>query len=925
MAKKAKRRTQQRFRPPRPDQQPSGECSDESPSPAVESAPGEHRNGDGLELEQAVKCRHFTRGVDVEKLGEKLREAASQHCLDCSKKQPKDGKKKPVNRKKNQQENEDSSSLWFCLACAHVGCAKSVEETSSAVQLPLGHGHAIEHFRRNRHPFVLQCGDASSIWCLDCQGSIATQASIIDGFPGLGARGKLLQQAVRLIQESSMSESDGAGKGKEENESVSATRSATSTSVECSSPKNGIVRGLVNLGNTCFFNSVMQNLLAVRYLKDYFLNPVAGGASEGPLTSALRRFFLEINGDNLEAFSGNAKKRHRDYTTYNPKGLFGALCSKSSRFSGYHQQDSHELLRCLLDGLQVEGKHKESEEKNSTNGKEDHTFVDHLFGGQFASTVTCCECGHSSSVLEPFLDVSLPIPLSHSSKGTTSTFKVASKVQTNNACSKREAKAKKALERKRKVLQPKASFQIKCEKNIGEKISETAVEKQAETGSVMDDLSWLDYVGDDFVDVTSQQQFSDHDENRLEVTVAEEGGSELRDEGKAVAEVDATTSGPLGGEGKEADNADSIVGEGVTTIAALPGKEEEDLSKVGKEEDDLSKVADVTITGVEDSVDNSEGLPSAGPPAVILLPYWEGDNQASSNVQDGWEMLAPSEVDGIADLFFEEEASTSVTVLGCAERPGTSSTNAASVEETEEIEDIIEKSITAKSLEGCLQAFTKLEVLSGENAWGCDNCTRRSCDSADSTIVDGDEDGPTCDAEARGTEPTSSQAGPCSMEEKGEDEDGNDTSCGKPKTKQAHKGGSSSRSSSSTKVLVKRKATKRLVIRKAPPVLTVHLKRFAQDMRGRLSKLTGHVAFDELLNLSPFLSASRDGGLYRLVGVVEHSGTMKGGHYVAFVRGGSAGDGKENFWYYISDSDVRRTTLDQVLRSEAYLLFYERV
>ncbi|EFJ07908.1 hypothetical protein SELMODRAFT_2225, partial [Selaginella moellendorffii] len=320
--------------------------------------------------------------------------------------------------------------------------------------------------------------------------------------------------------------------------------------------------GLVNLGNTCFFNSVMQNLLAVRYLKDYFLNPVAAGASEGPLTSALRRFFLEINGDNLEAFSGNAKKRHRDYTTYNPKGLFGALCSKSSRFSGYHQQDSHELLRCLLDGLQVEGKHKESEEKNSANGKEDHTFVDHLFGGQFASTVTCCECGHSSSVLEPFLDVSLPIPF-----------------------------------------------------------------------------------------------------------------------------------------------------------------------------------------------------------------------------------------------------------------------------------------ITAKSLEGCLQAFTKLEVLSGENAWGCDNCTRR-------------------------------------------------------------------------------KATKRLVIRKAPPVLTVHLKRFAQDMRGRLSKLTGHVAFDELLNLSPFLSTSRDGGLYRLVGVVEHSGTMKGGHYVAFVRGGSAGDGKENFWYYISDSDVRRTTLDQVLRSEAYLLFY---
>jgi ubiquitin carboxyl-terminal hydrolase 16/45 len=70
---------------------------------------------------------------------------------------------------------------------------------------------------------------------------------------------------------------------------------------------------------------------------------------------------------------------------------------------------------------------------------------------------------------------------------------------------------------------------------------------------------------------------------------------------------------------------------------------------------------------------------------------------------------------------------------------------------------------------------------------------------------------------------------------------------------------------------------------------------------------------------------------YQLVGVVEHSGTMRGGHYVAYVRGGQRNrekvDNKENessTWYHASDAYVRQVSLDEVLRCEAYILFYER-
>ena len=58
---------------------------------------------------------------------------------------------------------------------------------------------------------------------------------------------------------------------------------------------------------------------------------------------------------------------------------------------------------------------------------------------------------------------------------------------------------------------------------------------------------------------------------------------------------------------------------------------------------------------------------------------------------------------------------------------------------------------------------------------------------------------------------------------------------------------------------------------------------------------------------------------YQLRGVVEHSGGLSGGHYVAYVR--RAGD---TAWHYISDRHVRPVTSEEVFGAEAYLLFYER-
>jgi ubiquitin carboxyl-terminal hydrolase 16/45 len=54
---------------------------------------------------------------------------------------------------------------------------------------------------------------------------------------------------------------------------------------------------------------------------------------------------------------------------------------------------------------------------------------------------------------------------------------------------------------------------------------------------------------------------------------------------------------------------------------------------------------------------------------------------------------------------------------------------------------------------------------------------------------------------------------------------------------------------------------------------------------------------------------------------------MSGGHYVAYVRGERMLNGGVygQTWFYASDAHVKEVSLSEVLRSEAYLLFYERV
>jgi ubiquitin C-terminal hydrolase len=104
-------------------------------------------------------------------------------------------------------------------------------------------------------------------------------------------------------------------------------------------------------------------------------------------------------------------------------------------------------------------------------------------------------------------------------------------------------------------------------------------------------------------------------------------------------------------------------------------------------------------------------------------------------------------------------------------------------------------------------------------------------------------------------------------------------------------------------------------LKRWPNILALHLKRWrvVSVIPYHEEKVDTNVSFENVLLVNT------EHPPYHLRGVVVHAGVAGGGHYVAYVRA------PDNFWYFCNDwAPPRLSQIDEVLRAEAYLLFYEQ-
>ncbi|XP_061167152.1 ubiquitin carboxyl-terminal hydrolase 44-like [Saccostrea echinata] len=119
-------------------------------------------------------------------------------------------------------------------------------------------------------------------------------------------------------------------------------------------------------------------------------------------------------------------------------------------------------------------------------------------------------------------------------------------------------------------------------------------------------------------------------------------------------------------------------------------------------------------------------------------------------------------------------------------------------------------------------------------------------------------------------------------------------------------------------------AQKRLLLKKLPNVLRLHLKRFRWSGRNHREKISTQVAFDDVLDVEPFCDKSDmekgQSYTYNLLGVIIHHGRGFGsGHYTACCWNAEA-----NSWINCNDSRVKICSKEEVLLSQGYILVYTK-
>uniref|UniRef100_A0A6B2EKH2 Ubiquitin carboxyl-terminal hydrolase n=1 Tax=Phlebotomus kandelakii TaxID=1109342 RepID=A0A6B2EKH2_9DIPT len=865
-------------------------------------------------------CPHAAKSVDQNRL-RKLLKACSltmDYCSECS---------KGSNVNSNAENDfEYDKSLWICLKCGSHLCGRSRNQ------------HALKHYmtpRSDQHALVVNT-TTFDVWCYLCDNEVTSSCpkklfDCIDFLKKEVTKVQTQSAKVNNIQEKIIAALDPVRpllSDSAVNSTAPTTGSPQNTKVQsgtnCNVNDLPRVRGLTNLGNTCFFNAVLQCLAQTPYLAEILkesaepgeefqlpggplkltdgtevnLSPITGTLNAwGNLTSTLAETI-----DQLRAGGG----------VYTPRKLLSQLIAKWPQFSGGDQHDSHELLRHLLESVRsedlrryqsvilhslgysskvdpqtVEGDMKQKIKFYGQQAADRILKPERVFRGFLVSTLMCQDCYHTSSRHEYFLDISLPVSVEKPQppirrKTSPEPERVATTVSKSRA--KKEQKAKR---QKRKKAQ---ANQVAGDTASGDAVASAASSSSNEQSDAdVEDNCLEDVPKASTKDTTQSQSPSLYDSN----------GNNTAKSPVYPEKCDDAPENP---------NKDNEGGEStVTKTEVVTDVTRSVLVEVGISEDGASSL-------VRQNSGKTRDVPVSEMQNLSLNAKWKYEDG-----EDG------GEADGEEESVSQKRRQTRTRTYSHADW----NTTLATKYQCEDGEC---------SVQSCLNNFTALELMTGNNKVGCDACTERLNGKGGKTI---------------------------------------NTNA----TKQFL-------ISSPPAVLIlhlKRfQIGPRFMSRKlCKPVTFPTILDIAPFCGSKVKNL-------------PNVDRRQKKLMYSLYGIVEHSGGMRAGHYIAYVKvrpqmtlddnrwkfppqgskaeldqedeervrleeyllekskfgldndsddssstSADTGIGEEEGavggsdepevepppgkWYYVSDSRVQEVSEDVVLKSQAYLLFYERI
>jgi ubiquitin C-terminal hydrolase len=398
------------------------------------------------------------------------------------------------------------AELWICSRCGQIAC---------------DNGHTKKHYETDRsgqkHALFFQLNDFK-LRCFECDYGPTTDVGsdkvkkFLDEMKSIVGRKKDPPSSRKGSTVNTPAEKEQSAidkpllNGKTKDAKI--TKSNTSEGIK-DIGNLLLAKGLPNLGNTCFFNSVMQCIMHTTSLQMYAEHV---GKEECIRIAELRS--LHIGATKVEVPPAEIPlpkpqmalvtvfeqfmSEFRCARSPSPKNLFAQICQKTARFRGYAQQDAHELFCYLLDGLRQEelDRYKQGIVDYLGNPKRDtqtaalakgylecagRPIIDCVFGGTLLQTIRCAECGHVSTRREPFLDLSLPLSRQRHNSGQVTTGSRSRKTSESTLSKYQKKKAMKKGKHAKHVTKKKDQ---KIEEATEEPTDNGIVEEEKEEDNV---------------------------------------------------------------------------------------------------------------------------------------------------------------------------------------------------------------------------------------------------------------------------------------------------------------------------------------------------------------------------------------------------------------------------------------------------------